>query len=277
MSQWGHNPLAEDLAAHLWAGGEHLTWLNFAPDGMSSARPDVYAIRRFGFDRPDIISYEVKVSVADLRSDLTSGKWQKYHKFSSGVTFAVPQGLCTKADIPDGCGLIVRSGTGWRHTRKPTLQRVAIDTGTALRLINTRPHRSKGPVNGHDAGRSWAVSQAERVAVTNALRAIGKRFGQEVSAVVAARVRGEDLAAKTRVEMEKEREHAKAEIRAIWDDLAESVGLPKGTSVWNIQAAVRAVRNRISEASEVVALREQLHAVELAVGKARLPIDKVSA
>jgi hypothetical protein len=277
MTAWHHDTLAEDLAAHLWAGGEHLTWLNFSPKGMGSARPDVYAIRRFGFDRPDIISYEVKVSAADLRSDLTSGKWQRYLAFSGGVTFAVPHGLCTKADIPDGCGLILRSKSGWRHTRKPTLQRVAFDMDTALRLINARPHRSKRGIDYDDVGRSWAVDRAERVAVANALRAIGERFGREVATVVAARARGEDLAADAKAKAETERARARDDVRAAWDELAEAVGLPKGKSSWDIRHAVHATRDRLSKDDEVKALRQQMRAIELALSKARLPVDEVLA
>jgi hypothetical protein len=187
----------------------------------------------------------------------------------------VPQGLCTKADIPDGCGLIIRSNTGWRHTRKPTLQRVAFDMDTALRLINTRPHRTKR--DSDEVGRSWAVDRAERTAINNALRAIGQRFGREVATVVAALARGEDLAADAKAKAETERAQARDDVHAVWDELAEAVGLPKGKSSWDIRHAVHATRDRLSKDDEVRALRQQMRTIELALSKARLPVDEAAA
>ena len=68
--------------------------------------------------------------VSDFRSDITSGKWQKYLDFSTAVVFAVPKGLVSKDDIPKGCGLMTRGENGWVTLRKPTRQTVTHSTVT---------------------------------------------------------------------------------------------------------------------------------------------------
>ena len=56
-------------------------------------------------------------------------QWQSYLRYSSAVTFAVPAGLIGKADLPPGCGLIVRGPEGWRTLKafKPFLEGGFID------------------------------------------------------------------------------------------------------------------------------------------------------
>lgn len=102
--KWQHNALARDLAVHLWAGGQRLTWVDFAPMGAGTARPDVFAMRRHAYSAPEIVSYEVKVSAADLRSDLSSGKWQKYLDFSGGVVLDPFAGTGTVGVVADILG-----------------------------------------------------------------------------------------------------------------------------------------------------------------------------
>ncbi|WP_431860072.1 hypothetical protein [Azospirillum sp.] len=118
--EWKHDALADDLAAHL-DGPERLVWTNMQLGPSGSPRPDVYTIPRV-YSRFTPLAYEVKVSVADFRSDVTSGKWQSYLAFACAVVFAVPAGLVGKGDIPPGCGLMARGPGGWRMIKAPTLK-----------------------------------------------------------------------------------------------------------------------------------------------------------
>lgn len=118
--EWKHDALADDLAQHL-DGPERLVWTNMQLGPSGSPRPDVYTIPRT-YSRFTPLAYEVKVSVADFRSDVTSGKWQSYLSYACAVVFAVPAGLVGKGDIPPGCGLMARGPGGWRMVKASTLK-----------------------------------------------------------------------------------------------------------------------------------------------------------
>lgn len=134
MGDISHDDLAHKLAQHLDCSSR-MVWENI-PAGMSgSVRPDVYTLEK-SFSSPNPITYEVKVSVSDFRSDVTSGKWKEYLNFSYGVVFAVPKGLITKNDIPNGCGLITYNGEGlWHTAKKPTLNPCEIPCHVLLKLM----------------------------------------------------------------------------------------------------------------------------------------------
>ncbi|WP_211109549.1 MmcB family DNA repair protein [Azospirillum tabaci] len=117
--EWKHDALADDLAAHL--AGDRLIFTNMQLGPSGSVRPDVYAIPMV-YSRFTPLAYECKVSVADFRADVTSGKWQSYLPYASQVIFAVPVGLVGKDAIPPGCGLMVRGPNGWRTLKAPTLR-----------------------------------------------------------------------------------------------------------------------------------------------------------
>jgi hypothetical protein len=114
-----HDELALDLAAHLRGGSKRVTWCDMQLGESGSPRPDVYTMEPT-YTRLSFEAFEVKVSVADFRSDVTSGKWQSYLKYANSVTFAVPAGLIDKKAVPSTCGLIVRHDGGWRYAKKPT-------------------------------------------------------------------------------------------------------------------------------------------------------------
>lgn len=137
---WEHDALAADLAGYL-NGPEHMVWTDMQLGPSGSPRPDVYTIRR-SYSKPQPMAYEIKISRSDLRSDTTSGKWQKYLKYAQGVVFAVPEGLCTVADIPDTCGLIVRKAEVWRYARRPTLQAVSLPMDACMKLLIDGVHRT---------------------------------------------------------------------------------------------------------------------------------------
>lgn len=141
--KWGHDALAEDLAAHLETP-ERMIWTDMQLGPSGSARPDVYSMRK-SYSNPMPVTYEIKVSVSDFRSDITSGKWQKYLDFSTAVVFAVPKGLVAKDDIPKGCGLMTRSENGWVTVRKPTRQAVTLPQKVMLKLLIDGIERARRP------------------------------------------------------------------------------------------------------------------------------------
>jgi len=118
--KWGHDQLANDLADHLF-NPNRMVWTDFIMGSAGNCRPDVFTLKK-SFTNPDSRAYEIKVSTADFRSDITSGKWRKYLKYASCVTFCTPKGLVAKADIPAGCGLMVRGENGWSTVKAPTRQ-----------------------------------------------------------------------------------------------------------------------------------------------------------
>jgi len=115
-----HDELQEDLASHLRAGTDRMVWTNTQLGPSGSPRPDVFTVNK-SFSRFRSDCYEIKVSVSDLRSDLTSGKWQSYRKFGHAVWFAFPRGMAPLELIPAECGVILRGET-WRAARKPVAQ-----------------------------------------------------------------------------------------------------------------------------------------------------------
>lgn len=158
--KWGHDQLAHDLAEHLRGNTARMVWEDMQMGPSGSARPDVFTMNK-SYSSPKPLVYEVKVSVSDFRSDVTSGKWQKYREFSSGVIFAVPQGLVTKADVPPGCGLIVRSENVWRTVKGPTLGECVIPQKAMLKLLIDGAHRQAQELRVRQAS-DWCAHQLER-------------------------------------------------------------------------------------------------------------------
>lgn len=128
-----HNELAHNLALHL-AKDDRMVWEDIPAGRSGSVRPDVYTIQK-SFSNPNPISYEIKVSKSDFRSDVTKAKWRSYLDFSYGVIFAVPKGLITKSELPEGCGLITFNGQSWNTVKRPTLHPKNLDDELLLKLL----------------------------------------------------------------------------------------------------------------------------------------------
>lgn len=128
-----HDELASSLARHLMQDNR-MVWEDIPVGCSGSIRPDVLTIEK-SFANPNPISYEIKVSVSDFRSDVTSGKWMGYLDFSSAVVFAVPKGLITKNDLPNGCGLMTFNGEFWNTVKRPTLSPSNLNNELLLKLL----------------------------------------------------------------------------------------------------------------------------------------------
>lgn len=198
VKKWGHDALAEDLAAHLETP-ERMIWTDMQLGPSGSARPDVYSMRK-SYSNPMPVTYEIKVSVSDFRSDITSGKWQKYLNFSTAVVFAVPKGLVTKDDIPKGCGLITRGEKGWVTVRKPTRQAVTLPEEVMLKLL----------IDGIERARRPRPSEWNQYVAEKKIKAI---YGEDVAKAVSdiSKVRREEQNIKSVVEQNLNIAHARAE------------------------------------------------------------------
>lgn len=130
---WKHDDLLADLAGFL-RGPDRMVWTDMQLGPSGSPRPDVFTLQK-SYSKPLPSAFEIKISRSDLRSDTTSGKWQSYLRYAGSVTFAVPDGLCTVADIPESCGLIVRKDAIWRYARKATRQPVDIPKDAWMKLL----------------------------------------------------------------------------------------------------------------------------------------------
>lgn len=124
MCPTSHDELAHDLALWLSVPASRsgargrLTWENIQfPD--ERCRPDVFSlVATINPKRICPVTYEVKISRADLMADLRSGKWRKYLPFSAYVVIAMPYALVDEKEIPPELGIISRFDTNWGVVRK---------------------------------------------------------------------------------------------------------------------------------------------------------------
>lgn len=228
-----HDELMLDLARHL-VTPDRLVWMDMQMGMSGSPRPDVFTLQK-SYVRPRPTSYECKISVSDFRSDVTSGKWQSYLKFSQSVTFCVPSGLVKKEDLPNGCGLMVRGESGWQTQRKATLQVATLGIEHLLKLF----------IDGYGRELGQVEMKHQDMRTAHASKKLAKKFGQHVADVI------RDLdSAKRMVEFYNEQsrkriesaEASAAKIVAIqneaWAELALALGLPEATQKWEIQRAI---------------------------------------
>lgn len=115
MNGISHNKLASSLADWLRSqriDRRRMTWENLEfcdnrpNEPYVKCRPDVFSLRPvLDVSRSQPWSHEVKVSRADFLSDVRSGKWQNYKRFSCRIFFACPAGLIEPHEVPEGAGL----------------------------------------------------------------------------------------------------------------------------------------------------------------------------
>lgn len=248
MGKWTHNSLAHDLAEHL-QNPARMVWEDMQLGPSGSPRPDVYTMEK-SYTQPKPRAYEVKISVSDFRSDITAGKWQSYLQFASSVTFCVPQGLITKNDIPNGCGLMVRGEGGWKTLKAPTIQRVTLPEKALLKLlIDGINQRNRD----HRAAAFNAYAQAQK---------LRKELGDEVADVIQDRIlakaqaerivdRAKEEAASIRKRAEfavKDSTEAADKIKRNAEnavkELAQVLGLDSMASEWQVRHAALQFANR---------------------------------
>lgn len=278
MRQWTHNELQTDLANHLHAGGQMMVWTNIVMGQAGAPRPDVLTLDPVSWSAINLVAFEVKISVSDFRSDVTKGKWQQYLEFAQGVTFAAPAGLLSAADVPKSCGLIERGSERWRYRRRPTLGTYTLTQVQMLKLAREPRHRPTLPYTNPTADDYWTtrLDRARAKLYRDAKAQIGRRLGKRIAMYLDDGEGADALVDKARKEAARiienarsEAQHHQASWRAACDDLAKALGLPPGQTSYALQRAITAAAKRLAEHGEIAHLREQLHAIEMALQKAR--------
>lgn len=253
---WKHDDLAEDLAMHLGRNTDRIIWTDMQLGPSGSPRPDVYSIpKSYSGFKP--LAYECKVSVSDFRSDITKGKWQSYLKYASGVIFAVPQGLITKEDIPKGCGLIIRSESGWRMAKGPTLAPIANDLPKDfwIKLVIDGVDRSKR-IEVNDRMRDYVIRKK-----------ISEKYGEELAMALSRRDQAVQSLDYRTAEIQKtlgdidilrhaERqrqiiEENKQSYEQMHHELCGYLELPAGSSDWDIRIALKKQKELLSKDGQI--------------------------
>lgn len=265
--QWGHDVLATDLARRLRDGGKFWTWENKAIGAWSGARPDVMAFPRWRYDTPQIHAYEIKVGRGDLLSDLNSDKWRKYLDHCQTVTFAMPHGLAKKEEIPAECGVMFRTGRGWRTERRAQNIGSACSIQAMAKLLSCHPSREPYP------GLSrWEADEEARRCRDKFQREIGARFGQVLARIAADIAEGRDPAAKAQEKAKIIIADAQAEadnIRRHIKPVLDALGIPVGVGEWEIARHIR-------EAAANLQADTRVRRVESALAAARRALDEVA-
>lgn len=273
MTAWKHDELALDLAGYL-SGPDLMVWTDMQLGPSGSPRPDVYTLRK-SYSKPKPMAFECKISRSDLRSDTTSGKWQSYLKFAGGVVFAVPDGLCTVADIPQQCGLIVRKAKEWRFARRPTLQRAEPPFSACMKLLIDGVNRTyKTPEPRPRSAAVWRDNEAVRkrygAAVASAARdlhAVEQRVATLKETADAAWERTqEDIRA--RAEMLKSQfARDEAEWAAVRNEVFEWLSIENG-SVYQVRRKIEELKAACAADSRVADADSKLEQARAAIESA---------
>lgn len=260
-----------------------MVWTNMQMGPSGSPRPDVYTIAK-SFAKFTPISYECKISVSDFRSDVTTGKWQKYLKFSAGVIFAAPKGLITKADVPKGCGLVTRNEDGWVTVKAPTLNRCeSLTRDEWMKLLISGVERARRVDPEARMLNTWAMQDVIR-----------KKYGKEIAEALSNRDSAatilRTLECGHREEIDRlnkrhsDRMKTLAETHASEtrytdrsrDDLCKVLGMPAGSGPYEIARALDAVKNVVTADQEVARMSAQIVRLRRAIKHAMDDINEAS-
>ena len=267
-----HDELQEDLASHLRAGTDRMVWTNTQLGPVGSPRPDVFTVNK-SFSKFRTDAYEIKVSVSDLRSDITSGKWQSYRKFGHCVWFAFPLGMASVDLIPKECGVILHSDAGWRAARKPVAQ--VLDTlprdAWLKLLMDLHPINPSGFVKAPRNANDYKGAEIVRKRLGDK---IGRLFSDVASAEFVLQCRKDSLNKElSEIEAQKDRarnrsEESAAQSRKCLDESMHELGAllgikPEDLTSDSLHSAIMAFKRRIrgNGISRAIELLQELQGV----------------
>lgn len=265
----GHDRLAHLLADHLAVNSNRMIWEDIKMGPSGSVRPDVYTMMK-SFQSPQPTAYEIKVSVSDFRSDVTSGKWMRYLEFAQSVTFCVPKGLITKADVPHEAGLIIwNPDTGdFRTVKKATLRRLdQLPTSLMMKLLIDGTERQREIIRVREFN---SYKQEKEIA---------KRNGEQAAAVLRdmrhaefqieqANLRAEGIRKNAQRDAERFREQYKEEQQKIdgaWQELGDLLGVRSRLGQVSRFEITNRIRELKSEAQQDAAVKDVLSAANRAI------------
>ena len=265
-AEWKHDALAADLARWLKNGGEHWCWLNSALGEWGGPRPDIMAYRRYRYQTPLLRAYEAKISRADLLSDLRAEKWRSYLEHCISVTFIMPSGLCKKEEIPAECGVMFRTGRGWRTERRPQDIGVSASVVAMAKLLTLHPIRPQ-PETTH-----WVAERYRDHAARAFTKEMGDRLGKKAGWYFEQVAKGKDPVEQARAEAEKIKAEAVNDAAAILKDcepLIAALGLPMSASQWQIASAIKQRAKLLSADGQLRAVSAELANVSRALEAAK--------
>lgn len=276
-----HDQLARSLAAHVRGAADRMVWTDMKMGPSGSVRPDVFALKRsFNIDAT---IYEVKVSMSDFRADVTAGKWLAYRQYAGRIYFAAPAGLLSKADVPQGCGLIIHDDAkGWRSVRKPTVApQPDLPSSVWIKLLLDGIEREV------DDRTRFDTRTGEYTARQLALKAIGAdaaaamrnrdKFIADCTAAADAAAREkatyDSAALKLRSIQHDQMTSARSAVDALWIELAEAIGMdPKSacSSPWVVRREIQRLQEQLHADARVqtmqTALADAIAALQRAAG-----------
>jgi hypothetical protein len=280
-----HDELMIRLADYLGSISGRMMWTDMQLGPSGSPRPDVYAMDK-SFAHPKPVSYEVKVSLSDFRSDVTKGKWQSYLEFSGAVIFVVPKGLITKNDVPNGCGLMTynEETDTFASVKKPTLHPVTLPQRVMLKLL----------IDGAD--RVHQVNRRKLLDEYSIEKRVRKALGDEVAAAVfdirKAEQERDYKIQRIQMQIESEarqleaiRERKDQERKRVDDyakrayaELYQILGLQPDQNfhTYQIQRRIKEVADALCRDTAIADLESQIDQIRNAVGRAT-PMQKLQA
>lgn len=262
-----HDDLASDLAEYLRGSGNRVTWEDCQLGPAGSPRPDVYAMEKT-YTRLSFEVFEVKVSAADFRSDVTSGKWQAYRPFANSVTFAAPAGMVTKADVPSACGLILRHAHGWRYAKRPVRQ-----------VLDEMPWRAWVKLLLDGTERATFARRVEHFNQYLAGRKLAHRFGEDVASMLSdlqelpARHKAlrahyertskelEERYRRLGNELRQQQEAGRLRCAGVLSRLAVALGMPCDAPVDELEAAAQRVLEILTAGARFTGRRNPFHSL----------------
>lgn len=272
---WTHDALMEDLAGYL-RGPDRMVWTDMQLGPSGSPRPDVFTLQK-SYSKPCPTAFEIKVSRSDFRADTTSGKWQTYLKFAGSVTFAVPDGLVTLADVPAGCGLIVRKEAVWRYARRPTLQSITPPFSACMKLLIDGVSRCSAPRQPVPrTATAWKEAESVR-----------KKFGEAVDRtardLLGAQKNVDDLKSTWAYEYERVQKDVAARKEVLLDQARKAVseyeGAKREVCDWLSippDSSVHAVRRALADAKAACNADARVAAAEERLKRARYAVDQAA-
>lgn len=137
-----HDDLAEDLALskgsipflNACLGSNYLKWGKTPRADLVVCRPS--------YKEFTLSIFEVKISRPDFLSDIRKDKWRLYLPHCHRFYFAAIDGVCTKADMPEEAGLMIRNDKGWYTAKAAPRLQSDVPKDTLLSLIFARQRRS---------------------------------------------------------------------------------------------------------------------------------------
>jgi hypothetical protein len=229
------------------------------------------AFPRFRYDVPQIHAYEIKVSRGDLFSDLNAEKWRKYLEHCQSVTFAMPHGLAKKEEIPTECGVMFRTGRGWRTERRPTNVGSACSTVAMAKLLTCHPDREPYPGLAKYEGDALARKCRDRFEVE-----VGQRLGRALARLAADIADGKDPAGRAEEKARDLIAKAQREADALKANLAPvfaALGISADLSEWEIARSVRRAAEDLSADSRVARVERALAQARAALADVALTED----